>query len=210
MAPDTSAYGTGIGLSVQLTNHGFGIGGYYSRLLNEATSVWVEANLGAGKHEREQKLFNRFGSGFIPDKRSYLLMLPVAVGAQRRLFRTYIEDNFRPYVQLSGGPTFGWAYPYFDDVNGNGRFETEGFGEERFGAFSSLPRGDLYFGLGGTVAVGAYFGYSRSVTQGVRFGYTFTYFFDAVPMLESDIPEADQRYFGTPVISLTFGRLFGP
>ncbi len=198
-------YGTGGGMTVLITNNGFGLGGYYSRAVNDASSFWVEASLGPGKDEQELKLFNRFGGGFVQFKRNYFLMLPVAVGMQRRLFRENIEDNFRPYMQLSGGPTLGWAYPYFDDANGNDRFDE--FTEERLGVFSALPQGEMHFGLGGTLALGAYFGLSRRVTQGVRFGYTFTYFFKAVQLLEPAV-KPPQHFFGTPSISLTFGRLF--
>src|SRR5690606_32183753 len=190
---------------VLVTNNGFGLGGYYSRAINEATSLWVEASLGPGKDEQELKLFNRFGGGFVQFKRNYFLMLPIAVGAQRRLFRESIEDNFRPYVQISGGPTLGWEDPYFEDANGNERFDE--FTERRYGVFTALPKGDMRFGLGGTLALGAYFGLSRRVTQGIRFGYSFTYFFEGVQLLEPAVKEP-QQFFGTPAISLTFGRLF--
>lgn len=199
-ADTASSYGTGVGLAIQITNNGFGLGGYYSRALDEGTSFWVELGLGAGKDEREQKFFD----GFVPGKRNYLLMLPVEMGAQRRLFRAHIEDNFRPYVQFSGGPVLGWEYPYFEDSDFDGRFDD---GERRYDVFSALPKGNLHFGLGGTVAVGAFFGWSRRTTQGVRFGYTATYFFDPVDLREANIPNASQQFFGTPVISLTFGRL---
>lgn len=198
-------YGTGGGLTVLVTNNGFGLGGYYSRAVNDATSLWVEASLGSGKDAQELKLFNRFGGGFVQFKRNYFLMLPIAVGAQRRLFRESIEDNFRPYVQISGGPTLGWEYPYFEDANGNERFDE--FTERRYGVFTALPKGDMRFGLGGTLALGAYFGLSRRVTQGIRFGYSFTYFFEGVQLLEPSI-KGPQQFFGTPAISLTFGRLF--
>lgn len=207
--PDTlspGTYGTGAGLVVQLTNSGFGLGGYYSRAVNANTALWTSISLGPGKDERELKLFNRFGGGFIPDKRNYLLMIPVELGAQRRLFRDYIEDNFRPYVHLSGGPTLGWVSPYFDDVDGDDRYD-EALGEERFDVFEALPKGEPRFGLGGTIAIGAYFGRSRKTTQGLRIGYAFTYFFDGVQLLEPGVADA-QHFFQTPIISLTFGRLF--
>jgi hypothetical protein len=207
--PDTlspATYGTGAGLVVQLTNSGFGLGGYYSRALDANTSFWASLSLGPGKDERELKLFNRFGGGFIPDKRNYLLMIPVELGAQRRLFRDSIEDNFRPYVQLAGGPTLGWVSPYFDDVDGDDRYD-EALGEERYDVFEALPKGEPRFGLGGTLALGAYFGRSRKTTQGLRIGYAFTYFFDGVQLLEPGVADA-QHFFQTPIISLTFGRLF--
>ena len=197
-------YGTGAGGAILLTNNGFGLGGYFRRELGASTSFLVEANLGAGKDDRELK-FYQFGSGIVPNKRNYFLMAPIHLGAQHRLFSEHIEDNFRPYLHVSGGPTFGWEYPYFDDKNDNEIFDDAI--DRRYDIFSAFPRGRLRFGLGGTVALGAFFGTSRKVTQGVRFGYVFNYFFDGVQLLEPDV-KAAQSVFHSPVISIVFGKLF--
>ncbi len=197
-------YGSGFGAEILLTNSGFGLGGYYHRARPDVTSLRAEFSVGAGKDERELKFF-RFGSSFIPNKANYLLMMPTQVGITRRLFRDAIEDNFRPYVQVTGGPTLGWEYPYFNDVNGNGEYDA---GEEQtYDSIGALPKGELRFGLGGTIAIGAHFGSSKKVTQGVRIGYSFTRFVEGIQLLEPQVQEA-QRYFGTPTITLTFGRLF--
>lgn len=198
-------YGTGAGLEVLLTNSGFALGGYYQHEIGDVTSFILEANLGAGKNEREYKYYSRFGGGFVPNKRNYLLLLPIHMGVQQRLFAEAIEDNFRPYVHITAGPTLGWVYPYFDDRDGNERYDEDI--DRRYDIFSSLPKGKPRLGVGGMIAVGANFGLSRKVTQGVRFGYAFHYFFDGIQLLEPDITEAQQR-FGTPAISITFGRLY--
>ncbi len=204
-APDDNPYGSGMGFEVLLTNNGFGLGGYYAREVGPTTSLLFELSLGSGKDDRELKFFSRFGSGFIPNKRNYLLMLPAHLGVQQRLFADAIEDNFRPYVHLSAGPTLGWVYPYFDDVNGDDRYDDDI--ERRYDVFTAFPKGDLRFGFGGTIALGAYFGWSRRLTQGIRFGYTLHYFFDEIALLEPDV-KAPQHLFRTPVISITFGKLF--
>ncbi|HMB93515.1 MAG TPA: hypothetical protein VKP65_21865 [Rhodothermales bacterium] len=202
---EEKTYGTGIGLEVLLTNSGFALGGYYQREVGEVTSLVIEANLGAGKNEREYKYYSRFGNGFVPNKRNYLLLLPIHLGAQQRLFAEVIEDNFRPYVHFTAGPTLGWVYPYFNDRDGNERYDEDI--DRRYDIFSAFPKGKARLGVGGMIAVGANFGLSRKVTQGIRFGYAFHYFFDGIQLLEPDITEAQQR-FGTPVISITFGRLY--
>lgn len=163
----------------------------------------AEFSLGAGKDERELKFF-RFGSSYIPNKANYLLMMPVQAGVSRRLFRESIEDNFRPYVQLTAGPTLGWEYPYFEDVNGDGDYDPPE--EDTFDSIGAIPKGDFRMGLGGTIAIGAYFGSSQKMAQGIRIGYAFTRFFEGIQLLEPQVQEA-QRYFGTPTITLTFGRL---
>lgn len=200
---DDNPYGSGVGLQILLTNSGFGLGAYLHRSITDATSFMTEVSLGAGKDERELKFF-RFGSSYIPNKANYLLMMPVQVGIIHRLFRDAIEENFRPYVQVTGGPTLGWEYPYFDDANGNGQYDPRQ--EDSYDSIGALPKGEFRLGVGGTIAIGAHFGLSRKVTQGVRIGYAFTHFFEGIQLLEPQVQEA-QMFFGTPTITLTFGKL---
>lgn len=195
-------YGSGLGFQILLTNSGFGLGGYFFRSINNSTSFMTDLSLGAGKDERELKFF-RFGSSFIPNKANYLLMMPLQAGLIHRLFRNAIEENFRPYIQVTAGPTLGWEYPYFNDENGNGQFDRE---EDSYDSIGALPKGELRMGIGGTIAIGAHFGLSRKVTQGVRIGYSFTHFLQGIQLLEPQVQEA-QQFFGTPTITLTFGKL---
>ena len=197
-------YGSGMGLSLMLTNSGFGIGGYYQRAFSRTSSFFAEASLSAGKDEREWRLFSYYGYGRseIPYKANYLLMLPVNLGVQRRLFQESIRDNFRPYMQLTAGPSFGWTWPYFEDANGNGVYERD---ERVYDSIAAIPKGSPRFGLGGGIAFGAFFGSSRKVTQGIRLGYSFSYFFEDVQLLTNKPP---QHFFGTPTISLIFGKLW--
>jgi len=199
---DDNPYGSGLGFQILLTNSGFGLGAYYHRALFPGTSFMSEASLGAGKDERELKFF-RFGSSFIPNKANYLLMLPIQAGVIHRLFMNSIEDNFRPYVQMTVGPTLGWEYPYFEDENGDGQYDRE---ERTYDSIGAIPKGELRVGLGGTLALGAHFGSSQKMTQGVRIGYSFTHFFQGIQLLEPQVQEA-QHFFGTPTITLTFGRV---
>lgn len=216
--PDTASvalnpYGTGIGLAIALTNSGFGFGGYYQYAVSSRSSLMAEFQLAAGKDEREEKFFSYFGNSYVPDKANYFLMLPIHVGAQRRLFVDTIEDNFRPFLQVLVGPTLGWEYPYFRDCNGNGildqGLECEDGGVERqYDSISALFRGRSRLGAGGLLALGAHFGFSKKMTQGVRIGYAINYFFQDVHLLEPDVPDGTRRFFGSPTISLVFGRLF--
>ena len=202
-AKQRNEYGSGIGLQILLSNSGFGLGGYYHREITPSTSFMTEISIGAGKDEKESKFF-RFGSSYIPYKANYMLMMPVQAGIIQRLFSEVIEDNFRPYVQVTAGPTLGWEYPYFDDENGNGEYDSA---EERtYDSIGAIPKGEFRFGLGGTVALGAHFGLSKRVTQGVRIGYAFTHFFQGIQLMEPQVEDA-QRNFGTPTITLTFGKL---
>jgi hypothetical protein len=204
-------YGSGEGLQVQLTNSGFGLGAYLNRAVSPTLSFQLDGSIGAGKDEREARFF-RFGSSFVPGKANYLLMMPIQAGFSRRMFRHAIEDNFRPFVQMTTGPTVGWQYPYFKDCDGTGNlneeFECEDGGTERvYGFFEAFPKGDLRMGVGATIAIGAYFGESERMTQGIRIGYALHYFFDGVQLMERRIEETPRRIIGSPTITLTFGRL---
>src|SRR5690625_148787 len=208
-------YGNRAGVQVLLTNHGFALGGYYTRAVSDAVSLVFDANIGSAKDEREAQ-FLRYGNTFVMGKANYVLMLPVQGGLMIRLFRHSIEDNFRPYVQLSGGPTIAFQAPYFDDCNGNGNLDEAvdctGDGEltereETLGFFQALPRGNFKFGAGATIAMGAFFGEGGRTTQGLRIGYSFNYFADGVQLLERRHQEEPRRFIGTPTITLSIGRL---
>lgn len=206
------------GLEVVLTNSGFGIGGYLRDSVNTRFTFIGEVRIAAGKDEREVAFFDRFGRRTIPGKANYLLLAPVSVGTQLRIFSDKIEDSFRPFVQISGGPTFGWEYPYFDDCNGNGVFEIEtdcdgddvveaDEGERRLGVFSALPEGALHVGASSSLGAGAYFGFSRRGILGIRIEYSLTYFFKGIQLLEPPI-KARQHLFTTPTVTIFFGPIF--
>jgi len=203
-----AAYDTGAGAAFLLTEFGLGAGALARLGIGAGTSLVVEASLGAGRDEREQQFFvGLFGETVTPFKRNYVLMAPLHAGLERRLFRDAIEDDFRPFVQVTAGPTLAYQWPYFDDADDDGR---RGEGEERFGPWRGLGRGELRLGAGGTAAFGAYFGRGRA-TQGLRFGYSGSYFFEPVELLEED-PAVDgptRRFFGTPFVSFHLLRLIG-
>jgi hypothetical protein len=209
--PPLNPYGSGQGLQVLLTNSGFGLGAYLTRSVSPTLSFQLDASLGTAKDEREARFF-RFGSSFVPGKANYLMMMPFHAGFSRRMFRHAIEDNFRPYVQLTGGPTFGWQYPYFSDCDGTGnlneQFECpDGSNERVYGFFEAFPKGEVRMGAGATIAIGAFFGDSERITQGIRIGYAFHYFFDGVQLMERRIEETPRKVIGSPTITLSFGRL---
>ena len=206
--PGPAHYGSGLGAAILLTNYGFGLGGIYRSSVSEATSLVAELSIGAGKDEREQEFFvGFFGDTVVPFKRSHFLLAPLYVGAERRLFREAIEDTFRPFAQVLAGPALGLQWPYFDDEDGNGIREGD---ERKLSVLSGLGDGELRFGAGATLAIGAYFGASRRATQGIRIGYTGAYFFRDVHLLEPrpEVESPNQRFFGTPVVSLYLVRLF--
>lgn len=207
--PDTTAarFGSSASAVFVLSEYGLGLGGAARARVSEDVSLVAELSVGAGRDEREQRFFvNFFGDTVTPFKRNYVLLAPLHVGVERRLFRAAVEDNFRPFVHLSAGPTLAYQWPYFDDVDGNGRLDA---GEERIGPFAGFSDGEARLGVGGTAAVGAFFGRGRTTTQALRFGLQGTYFPTEVDLLELD-PRVDQpsrHQFWTPVVSFHVSRL---
>lgn len=197
-------YGTGAGFEVVVTNSGFGLGGYYLHAIDGTYSFLTEISLGSEKSEREVKFFG-LGQSFIPDKANYFIRVPLRIGIQKRMWQEYIEDNFRPYMQLSVGPTLGWMYPYFDDDNGNEIYDRD---EKRYDGIGSILKGDFRFGFGGVIGIGAHFGENTRLTQGVRIAYSFNYFLSPIQLLEAAEQIDPARFFGGPSISITFGRIF--
>ncbi len=207
-----------IGFALTLTNSGFGFGGYARDSLTTQWAMMLEASLASGKDEREVAFLNRFGQKSIPGKANYLLVAPFRLGVQRRVFADQIEDNFRPFYQLSAGPTLAWEYPYFADCNGDGRFDVqvdcngdeivaEGEGDERLSTYRALSRGRMLMGLGGALTLGAYFGRGSNGARGFRIGYAFNYYPTGTALLEVDSDDP-RHYFGTPFVTVYFGRLF--
>jgi hypothetical protein len=209
VAPDSVGfYGSGVSGAFLLTEFGLGAGGALRAGVGRGTSLLVEASLGAGRDEREQQFFvGLFGETVTPLKRNYALLLPVTVGVEQRVFRHAIEDSFRPFVEVTGGPALGYQWPYFDDVDGDGVRDDD---EERLGPWGGLGRGQFRFGVGGTFAVGAYFGRGRTA-RGLRFGYAASYFPTPIDLLEEDpdVERPSRRFFGTPVVSFHLLRLTG-
>ncbi len=208
-APDTTArrYGSSGALVLALSEYGLGAGAALRGRLSNDLSLVAEITVGAGIDEREQRFFvGFFGDTVTPFKRNYVLLAPLHVGLERRLFRADVEDNFRPFVHASAGPTFGYQWPYFDDLDGDGQ---RGEGEERLGAFGGLRDGSARLGVGGTLAVGAFFGRSRRAAQALRIGFQGTYFPVEVDLLELDerVESPSRHTFWTPVVSFHVARL---
>ena len=193
----------GRGLEIFLSNSGFGAGAFIARNLGQDWSLRLGVDLGAVKDEREVAFFDRFGHRDVPNKANYLLEMPLQVGLERRVFRSKIEDNFRPFLSFSAGPLVGWLYPYFDDDNENGLLDE---GEKTHDVLSGLPRGHFRTGVSLSFSVGARFGDINDSSYGVRFGYRASIYNEEIALLEASI-KAPSRRFGTPLIVVYFGAL---
>lgn len=195
----------GLGGQVLLTNSGFGLGVFVRRRVQDDRVATFELSLSSIEDEREVAFFDRFGERDVPNKASYLIEIPFRIGLERRLFRSRIEDNFRPFVHVAGGPVIGWTYPYYDDENENGVLDTN---EPTYDILSGIRRGHVVPGVGAALSVGANFGPLSGSTQGIRLGFQVTRFRDDIDLLEPSIKQP-KDVFMTPFIMVYFGRLSG-
>lgn len=201
------AVGTSAALSLLLTEDGLGAGGAGRTSLTPDLSFAFEASLGTVRDEREQQFFvGLFGETVTPFKRNYVVVVPLHVGLERRLLRTQIEDNFRPFVSAVVGPTVAVQWPYFDDLDEDGVRQA---GEARLGRFGGLGEAQLRLGVGGTVALGVAVGSTARSAQSLRFGVTGQVFPGRLDLLELDpeIENPSQTTFWSPVVSFHVMRL---
>ena len=210
LPPDTTAqlYGTSQALTFQITEFGLGAGVASRIALSDDLSAVAEIAFGAGRDEREQQFFvGFFGDSIVPFKRNYVLLVPLRLGVERRLFRRAVEDNFRPFVHASAGPTLALQWPYFEDADGDGVLDPGD--ERRLSVFAGLGDAEPRLGVGVTLAVGAAFGRSRRVAQSLRFGVAGDVFPAEIDLLELDpaIERPSRKAFWTPVISVHVARL---
>ena len=207
--PDTTAsrYGSSGALVLVLSEYGFGTGAAGRLRATDDLSLTAELSLGAGRDEREQSFVGFFGERVTPFKRNYVLLVPLQVGVERRLFRRSVEDNFRPFVAVAAGPTLAYQWPYFDDADGDGRRQDT---EALAGTFGAVGDGEARLGVGGTVTVGAFFGRSRRNAQSLRFGLQGAYFPEPVDLLEITplVENPSRTTFLTPAVSFHVARLF--
>ena len=208
--PDTTAarYGSSAAYVLGLTEYGFGAGGALRGRVSDDVSLTAELTVGSARDEREQTFPDGVGGRLTQFKRNYVLLIPVLVGAELRLFRTRVEDNFRPFVHAAAGPTLALQWPYFDDENGDGNRQGR---EELLGPFEGLGDADDRWGVGATVAVGAYFGRSRSASTALRFGVQAMHFPTPVDLLvvAEGVDDPSRRTFWTPTVSFHVVRLWG-
>lgn len=207
--PDSTAerYGTSGAVVFVLTEYGLGAGGALRGRLADDWSITAEISIGAGRDEREQSFGGVIGERTTPFKRNYLVLIPIHLGVERRLFRESVEDNFRPFVHVATGPTLGFQWPYFDDLDGDGR-RIEG--EDRFGFFEAISDGEARLGIGGTLGVGAFFGRGGSGARALQFGIRGVYFPIEVDLLEltPDVEDPSRKTFWTPTVSFHVGQLW--
>lgn len=219
----------GLGFNFLLDNFGFGIGAQYRRVISPMSELTLDFHITALRNVSEQTFQTFFGQ-VIPNKYNRILAFPLLVGFKHRIFARPISDNFRVFLSGSVGPSLAFIYPYFKDYNGNHIRNIGNFApyEPVNDIFTDWKDGHFQWGGAGKIGIGIDFGSKMKALTSVEFGYYFQYFPQGIQVLEPKRYEYNsngspvlvngqpvivngspkQKYFGSPVISLVFGRMW--
>lgn len=205
-----------------VTDNGMGVGGEYRKITNPFTELVLSAEIGSVRDSREQ-LFNSYYFGQIaPNKFKRVMAVPIMLGWRQRMFADTFDDNFRLNLVGMAGTSFAMIYPYFDDINENGIHDQN---EIYYDIFRGLDQMETKLGTSGKIAVGIDFGDKFKRISTFEFGYQFQYFSGGIQVMQPNAYEikvnpiggydlsigpglSKQSFFGTPVISLSFGRFW--
>ncbi len=193
------------GVDLMISNNGFGLGGFWRHEFTDEVSGFVSLALSDVKDEGEVEYYNQFtGQTFVPGKKNRLLMFPISIGVQYRLFKDDIVDNFRPYLSAALGPSMIFVAPYSiqrtEQLSGGGSFTTI----EQIEFFNSLKYGRARYTLGGYIGGGAYFGLDKGTLSGISFRYYFIPFKNGIEILD----KVFVKEFGGFFITLNFGSMY--
>jgi hypothetical protein len=185
------------GFDILISDGGIGAGGFYWREITPTIAGFISFSISESKDSQEKEYMTIWGEKFVPGKINRFLVAPLQIGAQYRLFKDQIMDNFRPFISVGIGPSLIYASPY----------------EHSF--FKALGYGKAYHTLGGFIGAGAYVGSDPSNLVGVNFRYYFVPYFSGITsmidaektMSGDDLHFRRKKQFGGFFITFTFGSM---
>ncbi len=193
------------GVDIMLSNNGFGAGAFLRHEFTDELSGFAQLAISDVKDDGEVEYFNQYtGQSYTPGKINRLLLIPVTLGVQYRLFKDDIVDNFRPYLSAGLGPSAIFVAPYSNPV----RITDPEFGTftyyEQIDFFKSLKKGQMKYTLGVYIGAGAYFGLEKGSLTGISFRYYYVPYRPGIESLEG----VRINRFGGFFITLNFGSLY--
>jgi hypothetical protein len=193
------------GFDIMLSNNGFAGGFFLRKEFSDDFAGSLSLAISDVKDEAEVEYFDQFtGQSFIPGKKNRLMLVPLVLSLQYRLFKDDIVDNFRPYITAGVGPSMVYVAPYvFVKTEDLGNGQTFTF-IEQVDFFESLKYGKPRYTLGGFIGAGAYFGMEKGSLSGISVRYYIVPFKDGIEVLHGGYIET----FGGFYITLNFGSLY--
>ena len=106
-------------LYLALSTTGGGGGAKYRRGNPEDAVKTFSFEISGVRGDKEFTYVDQFGYPQKLNQKRYMILIPMTVGYQKRLFKDTIEDNFRPFYHLELGPVLGLRFPVGHGFNGN-------------------------------------------------------------------------------------------
>lgn len=229
-------YKSGITFDVVVNNFGFGIGGEFRRVLASQTEGVINTRI-TGLRDASEQTFTDvfFGQQIVPNKFQRAFAFPLMLGIRQRLFADKVQEEYRFFLSASTGPVAAFSIPYFEDRNNNGfREQFVEYFEPVNDIFTGWSDGEWHLGAAAELKFGIDFGRSFSSVTSIEFSYYLNYFPNGIqimmpnqPDLRSNVPPGEnpfqftsdgelllkpffdaQNFFGTPQITITFGKLW--
>lgn len=193
------------GVDIMLSNNGFGAGAFLRHEFTDELSGFAQLAISDVKDDGEVEYFNQYtGQSYTPGKINRLLLIPVTLGMQYRLFKDDIVDNFRPYLSAGLGPSAIFVAPYATPQ----KITDPSFGTftyyEQVDFFKSLKKGQMKYTLGVYIGAGAYFGLEKGSLTGISIRYYYVPYGPGIESLEG----VKLKRFGGFFITLNFGSLY--
>lgn len=234
--PLSDNYSSGLTFDIVINNFGFGIGGEYRKVLGSQTEGVINTRI-TGLRDASEQTFTDvfFGQQIIPNKYQRAFAFPLMIGMRQRLFAAAVQEEYRFFLSASAGPVATFSFPYFDDRNNNGfREQFAEYFEPVNDIFTGWGDGNWHFGTAAELKFGIDFGRTFSNITSVEFSYYMNYFPNSIQMMMPTQPDLRenvapgespfqfdqdgeillepffdaQSFFGTPQITITFGRLW--
>jgi hypothetical protein len=184
---DTLRYRKAWGFDIYASTNGFGMGAFYRYQYTPDFYGFIDFGVSEAKDDNEMEQYNYYtGQMYTPYKLNRIIMIPVTVGLQYRLFRDDIVETFKPYAVIGLGPTFLFTTPY----------------EREF--FNSLGWAQAHYTIGGYIGMGANFGFDKKNLMGVNVRYYLIPYPDGLASLENK----PKTMFGGLYITLSFGIMY--
>ncbi|MBI3585733.1 MAG: hypothetical protein HY088_01220 [Ignavibacteriales bacterium] len=193
------------GVDILISNNGFGGGAFYRHEYTDELSGFISFAISDVKDDNEVEFFNQFtGQNFVPGKVNRMILFPLTIGAQYRLFKDDIVDNFRPYLSIGLGPSMVFVSPYSTTKQYQGPDGAILSQPEQVEFFNSLKYGKAHYTLGGYIGAGAYFGLDKGTLSGISIRYYLVPFSSGIESMNNVFIKT----FGGFYITLNFGSLY--
>ncbi|MFN3134853.1 MAG: hypothetical protein ACK44H_04700, partial [Candidatus Kryptonium sp.] len=184
---DTVGFKKAWGIDLSVANNGFAFGTFYKYNLRDVYSLQMILNFMTAKDKNEVEYIDPWtGQTFVPNKVNRIMVLPLSLSFQYRLFKNELADNFRPFLTVGVGPTLIFTTPY----------------EKEF--FSSLKYGRAHYTVNFYVGAGAYIGLDPRTISGL----SVRYYFIPYPKGIESLRNRPIKEFGGINLTLSFGVNF--